>query len=175
MFLFGNTKKQVESDYQHGLILICIAKLSMQHLWHFKTNGSPSLLMSPPPSAAAAVILPCSYQLNKGSIDFFFLLKLGAERGKVLQSSIHTFCFPAILCDEAHKGRPVCSVWFGLWSHFSIQKQDGEDQVGSRLFPTAFWNIVFDQTRSPEMETISQRRALFNPWGAFRPSQTCRD
>lgn len=50
------------------------------------------------------------------------------------------------LCDGAYKGRPVYMVWFGLWSHFGIQKQDGGDQVGSRFFPSVLWNIVFDQT-----------------------------
>lgn len=62
----------------------------------------------------------------------------------------------------------LCSVWFGLWSHFSIQKQDGEDQVGSRLLSQrllkhCFWS---NKAGSPEMETVSLLPCFF-----FKPLQ----
>lgn len=39
---------------------------------------------------------------------------------------------------------------------FWIEKQDGEDQVGSRFFPSVFWNIVFDQTNQDlQVSTIN--------------------
>lgn len=54
---------------------------------------------------------------------------------------VHTSAWKLVL----YKGCPVCSVWFGLWGHFGIQKQVGEDQVGSLFFPAVFRNIVLDQ------------------------------
>lgn len=60
---------------------------------------------------------------------FHIVLKWGPGWGKVLKM-VHASVWKLFL----YEGRPVCSVWFGLWGRFGIQKQVGEDQVGSLFF-----------------------------------------